>query len=347
MIRAESLQHLAVEQFGRDAFVARMLLSALNFGLIQRLAERESIDRQTLFSGVPLDSCGQIVLMDVLQQGRIIEYVPGQIVDVRLTGVFRDILPFLELLHVRLKFAELVATDFFMQADAWLSSSDAFMAKSRLFEYFDYRRCLEITPENCRHAARWMTLTTVLTRYEASACCDLVDFGRFRRMLDIGGNSGEFAIQVCRRNAQIFAEIADLPVVCHVGREHVQNAGLTDRIGFRVLDLAGDVIPPGFDVITFKSVLHDWPDEIVSDLLTRSFAALPLDGVVVIFERIAWDVTQFPLTFSQLPVALFLRSYRSPEFYQHELARVGFMDIQVTQFVLDVPFLVVIARKSV
>lgn len=346
MIRPESLRYLAVEQFGRDAFVARMLLSALNFGLIQRLAECESIDRPTLFSAVPADVCGQTVLVDVLRQGGIIEDVPGQSTAVRLTGAFRDILPFLELLHVRLKFAELVAGDFFMQADAWLSSSDEFMSKSKLFEYFDYRRCLEITPENCRHAARWMTLTTVLTRYEASVCCDLVDFRRFRRMLDIGGNSGEFAIQVCERYADLSAEIADLPVVCHVGQEHVKNAGMAPRIGFRVFDLAGEAIPSGFDVITFKSVLHDWPDEIVSDLLTRSFASLPADGTVVIFERRAWDVTQFPLTFGQLPVALFLRSYRTPEFYQRELIRAGFMDINVTQLVLDVPFLVVTARKT-
>lgn len=346
MIRKESLQYLAIEQFGRDAFVARMLLSALNFGLIQRLADCESIDRQTLFNDVPADHFGQNVLLSVLHQGQIIENLPEKPAEVRLTGAFRDILPFLELLHVRLKFAELVAADFFMQADPWLSSSDSFMSKSKLFEYFDYRRCLDITPENCRHAARWMTLTTVLTRYEASACCDLVDFRRFHRMLDIGGNSGEFAIQVCRRHAHLSAEIADLPVVCHVGQEHVKNAGMRLRIGFRVFDLAGETLPFGFDVITFKSVLHDWPDEIASDLLARSFAALPVDGAVVIFERVAWDVTQYPLTFSQLPVALFLRSYRTSEFYQRELTSAGFGDVRTTQFVLDVPFIVVIARKS-
>ncbi len=346
MIRPESLQYLAVEQFGRDAFVARLLLSALNFGLIQRLAEYETMDRSSLFNGMPFDRCGQSVLVEALQHGRVIECIKGQDVDFRLTPEFRNVLPFLELLHVRLKFAELVAADFFTQADAWLTSSDAFMSKSRLFEYFDYRRCLEVTPENCRHAARWMTLTTVLTRYEASVCCDLVDFGRFCRMLDIGGNSGEFAVQVCRRYAQLFADVADLPVVCHVGRNHVQNAGLTDRIRFREFDLASERIPAGFDVITFKSVLHDWPDQIVLDLLTRAYAALPPDGTVVIFERTAWDTTQYPLTFSQLPVALFLRSYRGPEFYRRELVHAGFTGISVTEFVLDVPFVVITARKA-
>ncbi|MBL8813099.1 MAG: hypothetical protein JNM43_23225 [Planctomycetaceae bacterium] len=347
MIRPESLQYLSVDRFGTDPFVSRLLLSALNCGLIDRLTQTNAVDEKSLFAGLPFDECGRKVMIDTLKLGRVIEGDRGEGARIRLTEEFRGVLPFLELLHVRLRFAELVASDFFTQTDAWLISNDAFMSKSRLFEYFDYRRCLEVTSENCRHAARWMTLTTVLTRYEAPVCCDLLDFGQFHRMLDIGGNSGEFAVQTCQRSPGLIVEVADLPVVCHVGQQHVQSCGMSDRVTFRVFDLAAEPVPEGFDLVTFKSVLHDWPDGVVSDLLERVFAALPPGGTVLIFERMAYDVGRFSVTFSQLPVALFLRSYRHAEFYKRELERIGFAMTSVTEFVLDVPFSLITARKPV
>lgn len=345
MIRPESLEYLAVDQFAADPFIARILLSALNCGLIERLIPNQEVDALTLFAGLPFDACGQKVLTETLMLGRIIERPASAASGLRLTEAFRRVLPFLELLHVRLRFAELVASDFFTQTDAWLISNDAFMSRSRLFEYFDYRRCLDVTAENCRHAARWMTLTTVLTRYEAQVCGDLLDFVQFHRMLDVGGNSGEFAIQICQRNPGLTVTVADLPVVCHLGQQHVQSCGMGDRIAFRVFDLAAECVPAGFDLVTFKSVLHDWPDEVVSSLLERVFAALPPGGTVLIFERMTYDVGRFPVTFSQLPVALFLRSYRHAQSYRTELERIGFATTSVTEFVLDVPFALITARK--
>ncbi len=345
MIRPESLEYLKVDQFGTDPFVARMLLSALNCGLIDRIIRCDQTDEETLFAGLPFDRTGRRILIETLTHGKVIQAVAGSLSQVSLTDEFRRLLPYLELLHVRLRFAELVASDFFAQTEAWLTSNDAFMSSSRLFEYFDYRRCLTVTPENCRHAARWMTLTTVLTRFESPACCDLLNFGQFTRMLDVGGNSGEFAVQVCRRNPALTVEVADLPVVCHVGQQHVEHAGLADRIRFRVFNLAAEDVPEGFDVVTFKSVLHDWPDEAVEDVLTRVFAALPPSGAVSIFERMSYDIGRFPLTFSQLPVALFLRSYRHADFYQQVLERIGFEGIAVQEFVLDVPFMLMTAHR--
>jgi hypothetical protein len=106
-----------------------------------------------------------------------------------------------------------------------------------------------------------MKLTTTLTRYEAPVCVEHYDFSAHQRMLDLGGNSGEFAIQVCRRTPPLQACVVDLPVVCHVGMRHVAEQKLSDRIQFQPLNFTQDPIPGGYDLITCKSVLHDWPDE--------------------------------------------------------------------------------------
>lgn len=64
-----------------------------------------------------------------------------------------------------------------------------------------------------------MTITTRLTRHEALVCMKYHDFGQYRRMLDVGGNSGEFALQVCRRHPDLRATVLDLPFHLVTGRK--------------------------------------------------------------------------------------------------------------------------------
>ena len=67
-----------------------------------------------------------------------------------------------------------------------------------------------------------MRFTTALTRYESGACIANHDFSPYERMLDVGGNSGEFALRVCQRHSRLRATVYDLPLVCDIGERHVR-----------------------------------------------------------------------------------------------------------------------------
>ena len=101
------------------------------------------------------------------------------------------------------------------------SDPGRFLRASRTFGLFSYGRAFEYSPENYGRTLRWVRFTTALTRYEAASCIARYDFGRHRRMLDIGGNSGEFGLQVCKRHAGLKVSVFDLPLVCDIGREHL------------------------------------------------------------------------------------------------------------------------------
>ena len=88
-----------------------------------------------------------------------------------------------------------------------------------------------------------MRITTTLTRYEALACLDLYDFGRHQRMLDVGGNSGEFVLQAVRRHPALRGAVLDLPLVCEIGMEHVLGEPECARIGFINADVRADPMP--------------------------------------------------------------------------------------------------------
>jgi hypothetical protein len=94
------------------------------------------------------------------------------------------------------------------------------MADARVFKFFDYRRALQDSEDNRVWTRRWMRITTALTACEAEACLTRHDFSPHRRLLDVGGNSGEFARRICAAHPGLTATILDLPVVCAIGRDH-------------------------------------------------------------------------------------------------------------------------------
>jgi hypothetical protein len=319
-----------------------LLQAAFELGLIDTLLTSGPLLSTQLFRNRPCDSAGGRFLVQVLIKAGVFSLIDDRI---QLTPIFERALNYRDLLLTKLQFATLVAPDFFLRMPQLLSSAEEFMETSALFELFDYGRCYDVTPENCLLASRWMKLTTMLTRYEAPVCCDHFDFGQHRHLLDLGGNSGEFALRICQRFQQIQATVADLPVICHVGARHIAEFPEHTRINFRSLHFLHDSFPTDADLITCKSVLHDWPDELAEAIIRKSFEALPSGGQFLIFEREAWDFSCESMPYGQLPVLLFFRSYRTPEWYLSKMEIAGFCDITLKTISLEVPFMLVTGRK--
>lgn len=336
-------EFLSIERYLQDALQARTLQAAFDMGVIDQLVECGATPRRQLFQNRSCDLAGADFLAKVLARAGVFKLDDSSI---DLTPEFRTALKYRELLMTKLQFSDLVAADFFARLPQLLSSSEEFMATSKLFELFDYSRCYDVTPQNCLQASRWMKLTTMLTRYEAPVCCDHFAFGEHQRMLDLGGNSGEFAVQACRRILSLEVTVADLPVVCHVGERHVVRFAEASRIRFQPLHFINDALPAGHDLITCKSVLHDWPEDLTEVIVRKCFHALPANGRLLIFERQQWDVEKYPMGYGLLPVLLFFRSYRKPDFYTSLLNAVGFSAVNVQFIPLEVPFMLITAVAS-
>ncbi|APZ91648.1 methyltransferase [Fuerstiella marisgermanici] len=338
-----STDYLIIEQFLADSLQARALQAAFDLSIIDALAAEDCVVIDDLLRGRDCDVRGGHFLLQMLIRSNVITKKAER---VGFTDVFRTALKFRDLLTTKLTFSTLVAPDYFNSLPNLLRSEGDFMASSKLFELFDYSRCQDVTTANCMQASRWMQLTTMLTRYEAPVCHSHYDFGQHQRMLDVGGNSGEFVLQICRRESQLQAVVVDLPVVCQVGQRHIQTQPERDRIQFCPADMQQEAFPTECDLITWKSVLHDWPDDRVPGLLQKSYNALPPGGTILIFERQRWDFSVEETPYGLLPVMLFFRSYREPDSYQTWLQQIGFTDVNVQTIPLEVPFLLITAKKS-
>ena len=340
--RGPAYEYLCVEGFLQSAVAACALASALELGVIDYLLARPDAEREALCADLRIDRGGLGLLCDLLSAAGVCEVEQGRL---RLSEPFRRALKYRDLLEAKLDFAQLALPDFMGGLTELITAPDQFRRRSRVFRLFDYGRCFDSSPESEALTRRWMRITTALTRYEAAACLAHHDFGGHRRLLDIGGNSGEFALQICRRVPELHATVFDLPLVCRIGREHVHREPEGPRITFVGGSALTDPLPGGFDLVTFKSVLHDWPEREALQFLSRAAEALAPGGALLIFERVPLGADAASLSFGTIPLLLFARHFRPPELYLAHLTGLGLVNAKTTRIVLDVPFSLVTAEK--
>jgi len=337
----EDFDFLCVNDFLTNMVAAQALKSALALRLIDQLGAEQPSTLARLEPTWRGDRRGLRLLLDLLAANQVVERIGDEI---RLTPRFRGALRFRDLLEAKLDFANLVAPDL-IQFFPWLFvDPDRFMQKARIFNLFDYSRCLEPSPENYEATKRWMRFTTCLTRYEAPACMRFHDFSRYARMLDVGGNSGEFILRVCKKHPGLRGTVFDLPVVCDIGREHVRREPEAPRIDFVKGSALVDPLPTGFDLITFKSMLHDWSNDDATRILTWASQFRDAGGTLLIFERAPIEVGTASVPYSMIPMLLFFRNFRSPLFYQERLKELGFEGVEIQTIHLEMPFFLVTAR---
>jgi 3-hydroxy-5-methyl-1-naphthoate 3-O-methyltransferase len=177
------------------------------------------------------------------------------------------------------------------------------------------------------------------------------DFTGHRRLLDVGGGSAAYPIQLCQRYPHLTATVFDLPHVCPIAQSKIQAAGLEDRIGTVAGDFQTDEhLPPGHDVILLSSILHDWDEATGRALLDKCFTALPSGGAIVISELLLNPERTGPPAAALMGMNMIVetvggRNYSESE-YVAWLTDTGFRQPEVIRFNASGANGIVTARKS-
>jgi SAM-dependent methyltransferase len=144
------------------------------------------------------------------------------------------------------------------------------------------------------------------------------------------------------------ATVLDLPVVSALGRNHVAAVARPEeatRIRFCAADFRRDPLPAAADVVSFKSVLHDWPDADAERLIERACALVNPGGCMLIFERGPIEIGDRRLPYSMAPNLVFLQFLRSPDLYLRKLAQLGLTQIAHQRVALEMEFHLIVARR--
>jgi 3-hydroxy-5-methyl-1-naphthoate 3-O-methyltransferase len=180
-----------------------------------------------------------------------------------------------------------------------------------------------------------------LSTFTARTLGESLDFRPFSRLLDLGGGSGAFDIELCCRYPHLRATIFDLPVAIETASVKVRQAELTDRIQTVVGDFFADAaLPSGHDMILLSMILlsmilHDWNEAKGRKLLRKCYDALPTGGTLMICELLVNDEKSGPASAALMSLNMLIetegRKY-TPAEYRSWLQDTGFGDIQTVWF---------------
>jgi ubiquinone/menaquinone biosynthesis C-methylase UbiE len=132
---------------------------------------------------------------------------------------------------------------------------------------------------------RYMRGLFDLTRLAGDDVAKMIPVRKPKRMLDLAGGHGGYAIAMCRRHADLTVTIAELEGAARIGREIVHEQGMADRIDFLVGDMFTSDLGHGYDVATAFQILHHFDEDVNVELLTRARAALREGGTVAVLEQ--------------------------------------------------------------
>jgi SAM-dependent methyltransferase len=122
-----------------------------------------------------------------------------------------------------------------------------------------------------------------------------IDLAGRRRLLDLGGGPGTYAIHFCQHNPELSALIFDLPTTRPFAEQILQRFTMTERIVFHGGDFLVDPLPGTFDVAWLSQVLHGEGPEGCAQMLKKAVAALEARGLLLVQEFILDEDRAAPL----------------------------------------------------
>lgn len=116
------------------------------------------------------------------------------------------------------------------------------------------------------------------------------------RLLDVGGNTGRFALRCVGYDPTVEVTIMDLPQQIVLMREAAAGAEEADRISGYPADLLDEntAFPEGFDAIMMSQFLDCFSEEQAVSILARAARSMGGDTRLYIMETL-WDRQRYPL----------------------------------------------------
>ena len=153
-------------------------------------------------------------------------------------------------------------------------------------------------------------------------------------ILDLAGGHGWFAAELCKRHAELKATVLDLPGSVAIGRNIIDEAGMSDRVQHVEGDLLKDDLGGPYDgVICFQIVHHLTPEQ-NREIFARAHAALKPGGTLAILDYFAPEENRKPDAASLLGLHFFLTSTAATfplEQVKRWLTAAGFEDARCTR----------------
>lgn len=147
-----------------------------------------------------------------------------------------------------------------------------------------------------------------------------IDLTGRRRLLDLGGGPGTWAIHFCLENPALQATIFDLPTTWPFAEETIARFEMRQRVEFTPGNFLIDVLPGGYDVAWLSHILHGEGPEECRRILAKAAAALVPGGLLMVHEFILDDDLTGPLFPALFSLNMLVATEKGQSYTQSSLA---------------------------
>lgn len=157
-----------------------------------------------------------------------------------------------------------------------------------LGEWPTFYEGLSVLPPHAQQS--WFAFDHYYSDQAFPAALPLVFEDKPKRLLDVGGNTGRWAVQCLKHDADVRITIADLPRQLDFARATMKQHGYEGRVDFCGVNMLDEKqpLPTGHDAIWMSQFLDCFSEAQIVSILRRAAAALNETGALHILE-LFWD----------------------------------------------------------
>lgn len=258
------------------AWLSQAVIAAARLGIPDALADGPR-SLGELARALDVDPAGlERLLRSLVEHGVFAALADGRYAQTRLSATLRSDLP--RSLH---GFAAFVGSpehrEHWHALEAAVRSGTPQVSSLRGQDFFAFARA------EPAFGAVFQRAMTSLSSLLEGPLCDAYPYGRFRRLVDVGGGRGRLLGSLLTRHEALAGVLFDLPEVV-AGELDVPPAARTR------LDVVGgsffEGVPRGADGYLLKHVLHDFADDDAARILAEVRRAMAPDGRLLIAEMV-------------------------------------------------------------
>lgn len=277
----------SIMQIGTGFWASKILLSAVNFELFTRLAEKKAMSASEIKTMLNLKSTDRNVF-DFLDA---------------LTGfgfLNRD-----GLLETA-KYSNSPNTDFFLDKNKPTYIGGILeMLNHRLYNFWgnleeglrtgmpqnEAKNGQNLFEELYKDEDRLKEFINAMSGVQMGnfmAFAQTFDFSKHKTLTDVGGSAGLLSIMVTKHQPHMNCVSFDLSPVEPIAKATIENFELSNQVKTVSGDFFKDSFPKA-DIVTMGNILHDWDEETKLMLMQKAYEALPEGGAFIAIENVIDD----------------------------------------------------------